>query len=76
MTGTNSRQRSILNLIFVKMQINLNRTIISFVGKQKSHVFTSVCYTLTTHNSVLVHSGDLTSGHYFAFVKPGKEDKW
>ncbi|KAI8331821.1 hypothetical protein EDC96DRAFT_548710 [Choanephora cucurbitarum] len=27
-------------------------------------------------HGVLVHSGDLSGGHYFAFVKPGKEDKW
>lgn len=25
---------------------------------------------------MLVHSGDLSGGHYFAFVKPGKEDEW
>ncbi|KAI9491534.1 hypothetical protein BDB00DRAFT_874264 [Zychaea mexicana] len=27
-------------------------------------------------HGVLVHSGDLTAGHYFAFVKPTKEDRW
>ncbi|ORX59773.1 cysteine proteinase [Hesseltinella vesiculosa] len=26
--------------------------------------------------SVLVHSGDLDSGHYFAIIHPGKEEKW
>lgn len=26
--------------------------------------------------SVLVHSGDLSGGHYFAFVKPEKDGKW
>ncbi|KAI9484595.1 cysteine proteinase [Zychaea mexicana] len=27
-------------------------------------------------HGVLVHSGDLTGGHYFAFVKPTKDGKW
>ncbi|KAG2227462.1 hypothetical protein INT45_007487 [Circinella minor] len=27
-------------------------------------------------HGVLVHSGDLTGGHYFAFVKPTKEERW
>ncbi|CAO3673657.1 unnamed protein product [Rhizopus microsporus] len=27
-------------------------------------------------HGVLVHSGDLTGGHYFAFVKPEKNGKW
>ncbi|KAI8149922.1 hypothetical protein BJV82DRAFT_647181 [Fennellomyces sp. T-0311] len=27
-------------------------------------------------HGVLVHTGDLTGGHYFAFVKPTKEDRW
>ncbi|CAO3670582.1 unnamed protein product [Rhizopus stolonifer] len=27
-------------------------------------------------HGVLVHSGDLTGGHYFAFVKPEKDGKW
>lgn len=26
--------------------------------------------------SVLVHSGDVDSGHYTAFIKPGKESAW
>ncbi|KAG0004724.1 hypothetical protein BGZ65_012817 [Modicella reniformis] len=30
-------------------------------------------YTL---HGVLVHSGDLHGGHYFALLKPGREDKW
>jgi ubiquitin carboxyl-terminal hydrolase 7 len=27
-------------------------------------------------HSVLVHSGDLSGGHYFAFVKPTKDSNW
>jgi ubiquitin carboxyl-terminal hydrolase 7 len=26
--------------------------------------------------SVLVHSGDISSGHYFALLRPEKVDKW
>ncbi|EEB08529.2 ubiquitin carboxyl-terminal hydrolase [Schizosaccharomyces japonicus yFS275] len=27
-------------------------------------------------HGVLVHSGDLHAGHYYALLKPGKDDKW
>ncbi|EIE78675.1 hypothetical protein RO3G_03379 [Rhizopus delemar RA 99-880] len=27
-------------------------------------------------HGVLVHSGDLSGGHYFALIRPGKDDKW
>ncbi|KAI9308034.1 hypothetical protein BJ944DRAFT_237359 [Cunninghamella echinulata] len=32
-------------------------------------------YTYQLH-SVLVHSGDLDGGHYFALIKPNKDGKW
>lgn len=31
---------------------------------------------ISIYISVLVHSGDLSGGHYFAFVKPEKDGKW
>ncbi|KAI8991002.1 hypothetical protein BDF20DRAFT_903898 [Mycotypha africana] len=27
-------------------------------------------------HGVLVHSGDISGGHYFALIRPGKEEKW
>ncbi|KAJ1970583.1 ubiquitin-specific protease ubp15, partial [Dimargaris xerosporica] len=35
----------------------------------------SKSWSYTLHG-VLVHSGDLSGGHYFALLKPGKDDKW
>ncbi|KAI9485995.1 MAG: hypothetical protein EXX96DRAFT_547274 [Benjaminiella poitrasii] len=49
-------------------EINLEPYLSENADKSKGHK-----YIL---HGVLVHSGDLTGGHYFAFVKPGKEDKW
>jgi hypothetical protein len=35
-------------------------------------------YYLLMHEkkSVLIHTGDQTGGHYFAFVRPTTEEKW
>ncbi len=31
---------------------------------------------LTSFYSVLVHSGDISGGHYFALIRPEANDKW
>ncbi|KAI8880799.1 cysteine proteinase [Backusella circina FSU 941] len=50
------------------LEIDMEPYLSDSADKSKSHV-----YKL---HGVLVHSGDLSGGHYFAFVKPTKNGKW
>ncbi|GAN10196.1 cysteine proteinase [Mucor ambiguus] len=54
-------------------EIDLQPYYISREEQPQSQQNSSFRYIL---HGVLVHSGSLTSGHYFAFVRPTKEDQW
>lgn len=76
----NSPPKLILNHSLVKVLINQKDINIFFMGK-KCESSLAIRQTIrlifiSIYISVLVHSGDLSGGHYFAFVKPEKDGKW
>lgn len=80
MIDMSSLQRLIWSLTCQRTLINQNHININFMGmqtKQKGGVMReNANISAFIINRVLVHKGNLTGGHYFAFVRPGKDDKW
>ncbi|OAD02554.1 hypothetical protein MUCCIDRAFT_118206, partial [Mucor lusitanicus CBS 277.49] len=57
-------------------EIDLQPYHISREEQSQAQQASSLKYSSISSISVLVHSGNITCGHYFAFVRPTKEDQW
>lgn len=71
----NFLSRSTWNLICPQLQIDHRPILIHYTGKmlKRGNQDRLLTYILC---SVLVHSGNVSSGHYFAFIKPTKDKTW
>jgi ubiquitin carboxyl-terminal hydrolase 7 len=73
MTDMNSLPRSIWTSI-AQLLIRMVLMTMNFTGKL-IFLLQKTCI-LTSFYSVLVHSGDISGGHYFALIRPEANDKW
>lgn len=61
---------------WIQMQTDHNHTNMHFMGMTTLSLMIMIRQAYKAMISVLVHSGDLSGGHYFAFVKPTKDGRW